>query len=291
MNLTRRRDSSISFRSVRLHVRRVTGLRAAEVGHAHPGLIFVPDLIDGLPAGLHASHGRFDLAPAQVVELGQVEDDAKAAHREHEDEEHGLLRGPGHVTLHLLDARVAIALVHRGHVESVQEVLAHQKADFQSVSEHDLNDVEPRDALLASHFRLDGLRARAEQLFGLQAVGLGLLGGVVRVGEYSVHDGVLDLLVLELLSFQRVLLFVVHRQVDGGGGVAPLLGLRRLMDRVRDETQTGRAHHYDLKYPISDVRYGESLVVTRLVTARLQGVAHEHGLLVVVHRLTHYSHD
>ncbi len=274
-----------------LHVGGVTGLSAAEIGHTHPGKILVSDLVDGLPAGPHAPHGRFDLPPAQVIELGQVEDHAKATDREHKDEEHGFLRGSGHVTLHLPDARVSIALEHGGHVESVQEILAHQKADFQNVSEHHLNDVKPGNALLPPQFRLARFPARAGRFFGLQTVGLCVFGGVLRVTHYSVHDGVLDLLVLGLLSFQGILLLAIQREEDGGGGVTSLLLLGRLMDRVRDEAETRRADHYDLENPISDVRYGERFVVARLVAARLQGVTDKHGLLVIIHCLSHYSYD
>lgn len=301
MNLTWRLDSStVSNSATRvlrvlvthpLHVGGVTGLSAAEIGHTHPGQILVPDLVDGLPAGPHAPHSRFDLPPAQVIELGQIEDHAKATDRKHEDEKHGFLRGSGHVALHLLDARVSITLVHGGHVESVQEILAHQKANFQSVSEHHLNDVKPGNALLPPPFGLGRFLARAVHFFGLQTVGLGFFGGVLRVLQYSVHDGVLDLLVLGLLSFQGILLLIIQREEDGCGGVTSLLLLGRLMDRVCDEAETRRTDHYDLENPISDVRYGERFVIACLDAARLQGVTDKHGLLIIIHGLSHYSYN
>lgn len=137
-----------------LDIGRVTGLSASEIGHTHPGQVLVSDLVNGLPPSLHAPHGRFDFPPAQVIEFGQVQHHAKAAHGEHEDQEHGLLRGSGHVALDVFDARVAVALVHGRDVEPVQEILAHQKANLQRVPEHHLDDVKSGDALLPPHFGL-----------------------------------------------------------------------------------------------------------------------------------------
>lgn len=106
---------------------------------------------DGLPTCLHSSDGRLYLPPAQVVELSQVEQHTYAAHCKHEDQEHCLFRGPRHVALHLLHAWVAIALEHPRHVEAVQEVLASQEADLQSVAEDHLDDIEAGDAFLSPH--------------------------------------------------------------------------------------------------------------------------------------------
>ena len=183
-----------------------------------------------------------------MIEFRQVQNHTKPADGEHEHQEHGLLRGPGDVALDVFDARVSIALVHGRHVESVQEILPHQKTDLQRVSEHHLDDVEPRDALLAPQFGLSS-HGRVLDLLDLQAVRLGLFGGVLRVLQYSVHDGVLgDLFALFPLHGVLVL---VQRQVHRGE--APLLLLGRLVHRVGDEAQARRAHHDYLKHPVSDV--------------------------------------
>lgn len=105
--------------------------------------ILLAHFTDGLPSGLHPLHGRLYLPPAKVVELSQVENHTYATYCKHKDQKHGLFCGPGHVTLHLLHTRVAIALKHPRHVEAVQEVLAGQKADLQRIAEHHLDDVEP----------------------------------------------------------------------------------------------------------------------------------------------------
>lgn len=114
--------------------------------------VLLAHFADGLPSGLHALHGRLDLPPPEVIELGQVEQHADAAHGKHEDQEDSFFCRTGHVALHLLHARVAVALKHPRHVEAVQEVLAGQEADLQRVAEHYLNDVEARNAFLTFHF-------------------------------------------------------------------------------------------------------------------------------------------
>lgn len=86
-----------------------------------------------------------------MVELSQVEQHTYAAHCEHEDQEHGLFRGPRNVALYLLYTRVAVALKHPWHVEAVQEVLAGQEADLQGIAEDHLDDIEAGDALLSPH--------------------------------------------------------------------------------------------------------------------------------------------
>lgn len=49
--MTRTRRAKQSFMSIlvcfhALHIRRVTGLRAPEIGHTHPGQVFISDLIN-----------------------------------------------------------------------------------------------------------------------------------------------------------------------------------------------------------------------------------------------------
>ena len=63
------------------------------------------------------------------------------------------------------------------------------------------------------------------------------------------------------------------------------------MDGVGDEAEAGRAHQYDLEHPVANVGNGEGLVVTGLVAAWLQGVADEHGLLVLVYCLPNNCDD
>lgn len=138
----------------RLYICRVTGLSTSKVWHTHPGQVFVPDLINRLPPGLHSSHSGFDLPPAEVVELCQIQHHTDATDCKHEDQKHCLLCRPGNITLHIFYAGVSITLVHRRDIESIQEVLTHQKPYLQRISEHHLDDVEPGNALLPSHFRL-----------------------------------------------------------------------------------------------------------------------------------------
>lgn len=63
------------------------------------------------------------------------------------------------------------------------------------------------------------------------------------------------------------------------------------MHRVSDEAETGGTHHYDLEDPVTYVGDGKGAVIAGLVTAGLQGVAHKHGLLIIVHRLPHNGHN
>lgn len=113
--------------------------------------VLLPDLTDRLPAGLDAPDGGLDLAPAQMVELGQVEHHADAAHRKHEHQENRFFCGTGHVALHLLQTWVAVTLENPRHTKAVKEVLACQEANLQCVSEHHLNDVKAGDPFLPAN--------------------------------------------------------------------------------------------------------------------------------------------
>lgn len=148
-----------------LHISWVTGLSAAKIRHTHPWQVLISDFINGLSPSLHASHGRFDFPPAQVIEFCQVQHHTKPTDSEHEDQEHRLLRGSGDVALDIFYAGVAITFIHRGDVESIQEILTHQKAYFQRVSENHLDDVKPGDALLPPHFGLCSSHGRIGDLF------------------------------------------------------------------------------------------------------------------------------
>lgn len=148
-----------------LHISRVTGLSAAKIRHAHPRQVLISDFINGLPPSLHTSHGRFDFPPPQMIEFCQVQHHTKPTDREHEDQEHRLLRGSGDVALDIFYAGVSITFVHRRDVESIQEILTHQKAYFQRVSENHLDDVKPGDALLSPQFGLCSSHCRIRDLF------------------------------------------------------------------------------------------------------------------------------
>lgn len=114
--------------------------------------VLLAQFADGLPPSLHPSDGRLYLPPADVVKLSQVEQHAYSADSEHKDQEHSLLCGARHVTLHFLHAGVAITLKHPWNVKAVQEVLACQEAYLQGVAEHHLDDVEAGNALLPPNF-------------------------------------------------------------------------------------------------------------------------------------------
>ena len=113
--------------------------------------VLLPDLTDRLPAGLDAPDGRLDLAPAQVVELGQVEHNTDAAYSKHEHQENRFFRRARNVALHLLQTRVAVTLENPRHAKAIKEVLARQEANLQCVSEHHLNDVKAGDSFLPAN--------------------------------------------------------------------------------------------------------------------------------------------
>lgn len=106
-------------------VGRFAGLCASQVGWLRQMRhVLLPDFTDRLPAGLDAPDGGLDLAPAEMIELSQIEHHANAAHGKHEDQENRFFCGPGHVALHLLETRVAVALENPRHAEAIKEVLA-----------------------------------------------------------------------------------------------------------------------------------------------------------------------
>lgn len=115
---------------------------------------------------------------------------------------------------------------------------------------------------------------------------------VILLAAFGMHQDAVDVAGVKLAGvvvvMAAVVAVVIHVRVQQG--VASVARLGGLVNRVRDEAQTGRAHQDDLEDPVADVRDGEGLVVTRLVAARLHGVTDEHDLLVFVHLLAHYSH-
>lgn len=115
------------------------------------GHVLFTDLTDGLPAGLHTSNGGLDFPPAQVVELSEVQHNAKAAHCKHEHQEDRLLGGPRNVALHLFQARITVALEDARNAEAVQKVLARQETYLKCVAEHHLDYVEAGDAFLSTY--------------------------------------------------------------------------------------------------------------------------------------------
>lgn len=251
------------------------------------GHVLLPDLADRLPAGLDAPDGGLDLTPAQVVELGQIEHHADAAHGEHEHQENRFFRGPGHVALHLLETWVAVALENPRHAEAVKEVLACQEANLQRVSEHHLYDVEAGDPFLPPNL---GALSMGEaprgvgDLLHFQAVRLLLPSSAIAavLNENSVYVAELPRPVPSpVVSF--------HYRIEKR--VAPVFLLGRLVDRVSDEAEAGGAHQYYLEDPVADMRNREGFIIAGLVAAGLQSVADEHGLLVLVHGLTNNSHD
>ncbi|CAG5928454.1 unnamed protein product [Menidia menidia] len=83
-------------------------------------------------------------AARQVEDLHHVEQDGDAGHHQHEDDEDGLLGGPGHVALHREGAGLPGAHDQGLHDESVQVVLAHDEPHLQEDPEHDGGHVVPQ---------------------------------------------------------------------------------------------------------------------------------------------------
>lgn len=227
-----------------------------------------------------------------MVELSQVEQHTYAAHCKHKDQKHGLFCGTRHVTLHLLHTWVAITLKHSWHIEAIQEVLAGQEADLQRIAEHNLDDVKPGDAFLPSHFStLVCLRespGTIGDLLDLQAVVV--LFTAVGVHQYAIDVARVKLACVMVMMATVVTTVTVVIHVRMQEGVASVTLFCRLVNRIRDEAQAGRAHQDDLKDPVADVRDWEGLVITSLVAARLHGVTDEHDLLILINLLSHYAY-
>lgn len=177
-----------------------------------------------------------------MVELSQVEQHTYATYCEHEDQEHCLFCGTRHVTLHLLHTRVAVALEHPWHVETVQKVLACQETDLQRVAEDHLDDVETGDAFLSSHFSAlvcrRGPPRSVGDLLDLQVV--------ILLTAVGMHQDAVDVASVKLASMVVVVATVVTVSVvihvGMQEGIASIACFGRLVDRICDEAQTWCAH-------------------------------------------------
>lgn len=184
------------------------------------GHVLLADLTDGLPAGLHTSNGGLDFPPAQVVELSQVQHNANAAHRKHEHQEDRLLGGPRYIALHLLQARITVALEDAGNAETVQEVLACQETYLKCVAEHDLDYVEAGDAFLSTYLGVLAVEETSRCVWDLlhfQAVGFVLSAAAVGV----LHQDTVD-----VAQFAGTFAAVVSFRgwVEEGVAAVPLFG-------------------------------------------------------------------
>ena len=96
------------------------------------------------------------LAPGakQVEHLEDVEEQRDAGHHQHEDDEDGLLRGPGHVALHGEGTGLLGAGEHGDHDEAVQVVLARDEGRFDDDLKHELCQVAPQQLPLDLHLPL-----------------------------------------------------------------------------------------------------------------------------------------
>lgn len=124
-------------------------------------------------------------------------------------------------------------------------------------------------------------------LLDLQAV-------MILLTAVRVHQDAVDVARVKLASMMVMMAtvvtvtMVVHVRMQER--VASVTCFSRLVNRICDEAQAGRAHQDDLKDPVADVRDGEGLVITSLVAAGLHGVTNEHDLLIFIYLLPHYAY-
>nr|KAF6427790.1 hypothetical protein HJG63_008279 [Rousettus aegyptiacus] len=80
---------------------------------------------------------------AQVIDLQHVEKERQAGHGQHEDDEDGLLRGPGDEAVHGVGAGPLVTAVEWLQLKAVQEVLAGDEAHLEQHLEDGGEDVGP----------------------------------------------------------------------------------------------------------------------------------------------------
>lgn len=77
----------------------------------------------------------------EVEYFHNVQEEGNAGHHQHEDDEDGLLGGPGHVTFYGEGAGLHGAGEHGDHDEPVQVVLSHNEAGLDDYLEDQLGQV------------------------------------------------------------------------------------------------------------------------------------------------------
>ncbi|CAG5928452.1 unnamed protein product [Menidia menidia] len=90
----------------------------------------------------------------QVEHLRHGQRQGHAGHHQHEDDEDGLLGGPGHVALHGEGAGLPRAGEHGHHHEAVQVVLAHDEGRLDQDLHHQLGQVAAQEVPLDLHLPL-----------------------------------------------------------------------------------------------------------------------------------------
>ncbi|TNN67546.1 hypothetical protein EYF80_022219 [Liparis tanakae] len=244
-------------------------------------------------------------ADSQVKHLAHVQHQAKAAHHVHDEQEDGLLRGPGDEAVHSVRTGDPVAHVRRIDPEAVEEVLSRQESDFKNSSRHELQHVDPHQAFL--HYPpaavvFGRVFPGADRRFGF---------GLQRVLVDHGLGVVVSLLLQDVLQTAALSPSGVRTRLPAEPLVPPppvlLRGACDLVDGVAHVHDGGGGDHDDLEDPEADVREGGEGIVAHVVAARLLGVAGELGLLVRVdglasdrrehdaeddeHRQPHFPHE
>ena len=90
----------------------------------------------------------------QVEDLDDVEEQGDAGHRQHKDDEDGLLCGPGHVALNGEGTGFSGAGEHGDHDKAVQVVLEHYEDSLNDDLDYELSQVASQQASLDRHLSL-----------------------------------------------------------------------------------------------------------------------------------------